>query len=224
MEEARIGFGDFVLDRDTRQLLRSGSEVHLSPKSFDLLATLVASRPKALSKEELQATLWPDSFVTEGSLSVLVSEIRQALDDDVRTPLFVRTVPRFGYAFVGEAHATGTPLASASFAAGSHWLLWGRRKFELPQGESFVGRDPHCEVHLDVPGVSRRHARLRVSAAKVTIEDLGSRNGTLRDGKRLTGITTLVDEEQIHFGPVTVRYRYWPGLESTVSATDLDNE
>jgi DNA-binding winged helix-turn-helix (wHTH) protein len=73
----RVGFGDFVLDTDTRQLLRGRTEIHLSPKSLDLLAALIDSRPKALSKDRLQGLLWPDSFVTEGNLSVLVSEIRR---------------------------------------------------------------------------------------------------------------------------------------------------
>ena len=100
----RVVFGAFVLDADTRQLLRDGHEVHLSPKSFDLLSTLIGSRPKALSKDQLQETLWPQSFVSEGNLSVLVSEIRHALDDDPGAPRFVRTVPRFGYAFVAETH------------------------------------------------------------------------------------------------------------------------
>ena len=213
----RVVFDDFVLDGDTRQLLRDGHEVHLSPKSFDLLSTLIGSRPKALSKDQLQATLWPQSFVTEGNLSVLVSEIRHALDDDAGAPRFVRTVPRFGYAFVAEAHLDA-PRPNASIAMVNHWLVLGRRKFELPEGESIVGRDPRCEVHLDLPGVSRRHARLVVSAAQVTVEDLGSKNGTLKDGRRLTSVTALEDQDQLHFGPVPVRYRYWSGHDSTISA------
>lgn len=216
----RVVFGDFVVDTDTRQLLRDGQEVHLSPKAFDLLSTLVAARPKAVSKDQLQATLWPQSFVTEGNLAVLMSEIRHALDDDPGTPRFVRTVPRFGYAFVAEAH-DDAPRPIATLATSSHWLVLGRRRFELGEGESIVGRDPRCEVHLDLPGVSRRHARLRIGAERVTVEDLGSKNGTLKDGRRLTSVAVLEDGEQLHFGPVAVRYHYWPGHESTVSAQAL---
>ena len=46
----QIRFGPFTLDLDTRQLTGAGGEIHLSPKAFELLATLVAERPKALSK------------------------------------------------------------------------------------------------------------------------------------------------------------------------------
>jgi DNA-binding winged helix-turn-helix (wHTH) protein len=219
----RISFSDFVLDLDTRQVLRGSAEVHLSPKSFDLLAALVDARPKALSKDHLQGLLWPDSFVTEGNLSVLVSEIRRALDDDAEAPRFVRTVPRFGYAFLGEARREPEAQAVAA-AAGSHWLLWGRRKFELVEGESIVGRDPRCQVHLDVPGVSRRHARLLVDAGTATIEDLGSKNGTRKNGQQLRGSVLIDDEDRLQFGPVKVEYRHWPEVESTVTGTDLTGD
>jgi pSer/pThr/pTyr-binding forkhead associated (FHA) protein len=193
--------------------------VHLSPKSLDLLKTLVDARPKAVSKELLQAALWPRSFVSEGNLNVLVSEIRRVLDDDARAPRFVRTVPRFGYAFVAETRTA--EAAAAPPGAGSHWLIWGRRKFELLEGESVVGRDPHCEIHLDVPGVSRRHARLRATGVLLTIEDLASKNGTQVGDRRVTQETAVSDNDLLRFGPVAVRYRYWPGVESTVSSAGL---
>ena len=95
----RWTFGDFVLDRDTRQLIRGGVPVSLSPKALQLLGLLVEGHPKALSKTELQDRLWPGTFVVEKNLTNLVSEIREALGDDPATPRFIRTVHRFGYAF-----------------------------------------------------------------------------------------------------------------------------
>ena len=47
--------------------------------------------------------LWPETFVAEANLSNLVAEIREALGDRARAPLFVRTAHGFGYAFCGEA-------------------------------------------------------------------------------------------------------------------------
>ena len=55
----------------------------------------------------------------------------------------------------------------------------------------------------------------------MTVEDLGSKNGTLKDGRRLTAVAALEDGEQLHFGPVAVRYHSWLGHESTVSAQAL---
>jgi DNA-binding response OmpR family regulator len=46
-----IQFGPFTLDLDTRQLVRAGRDVHLTPKAFDLLATLAVDRLSALSKQ-----------------------------------------------------------------------------------------------------------------------------------------------------------------------------
>ena len=72
-------FGDFTLDGDTRQLLSKNSEVHLSPKAFELLSMLVANRGRAVPKAELQEHLWPSTFVEETNLASLVVEIRRAL-------------------------------------------------------------------------------------------------------------------------------------------------
>src|SRR6185503_20450590 len=95
----RLRFGAFVLDPQTRELLRGDAPVPLSPKAFDLLNILVAERPKAFSKSDLQERLWPATFVVEKNLANLVSEIRDALGDTPANPRFIRTVHRFGYAF-----------------------------------------------------------------------------------------------------------------------------
>ena len=49
-----------------------------------------------------------------------------------------------------------------------------------------IGRESACEVHLDDPAVSRRHAKITCQNGVWTIEDLGSANGTWIDGKRIT--------------------------------------
>jgi non-specific serine/threonine protein kinase len=95
----RWAFGDFVLDLEARQLVRSGTPAAISPKALQLLGILVESHPRALSKTELQDRLWPGTFVVDKNLTNLVSEIREALGDDPANPRFIRTVHRFGYAF-----------------------------------------------------------------------------------------------------------------------------
>ena len=72
----QVRFGTFVLDPDTRELLNAGQPVPLSPKAFELLSILVADRPKAISKSDLQERLWPATFVVENNIANLVSEIR----------------------------------------------------------------------------------------------------------------------------------------------------
>ena len=118
----QVRFGPFLLDSESRELLRDSSRVLLSPKAFDLLCILVAGRPKAISKRELQERLWPATFVVEKNLANLVSEIRDAIGDDPSDPRFIRTVPRFGYAFRETVHRTeiGRPGSVAECLSGSH--------------------------------------------------------------------------------------------------------
>ena len=98
----RFHFESFTLDSSTRLLLKGQDVVRISPKAFQLLLALLEYAPNALSKQEIQERIWPDTFVTETNLPTLVSEIRTALEDDSREPRFVRTVYGFGYAFSGE--------------------------------------------------------------------------------------------------------------------------
>src|SRR5205823_4444076 len=59
------------------------------------------------------------------------------------------------------------------------------RRFPLPAGERFVGRDPACEVAVDDPALSARHVRLVVGAGGAVVADAGSRNGTAVEGESL---------------------------------------
>src|SRR5215475_723140 len=64
-------------------------------------------------------------------------------------------------------------------------------------GEVVIGRDAGCDVRIDDPSLSRRHVRLRI-AERITIEDLGSLNGTFIAGRRLKpGVPRPVTADQI---------------------------
>jgi DNA-binding winged helix-turn-helix (wHTH) protein len=200
-----IRFGPFILDLDTRLLTQAGCQVHLSRKAFDLLAALVVERPNVLAKETLRRRLWPDTFVADANLSNLIAEIRDALGDRARTPRYIRTVHGFGYAFCADV--TPVPAGSASAALPPVcWIEWGTRRFPLPPGEHIVGRDPGAGVRLDASTVSRRHARLTVTAGGTVLEDLASKNGTFREGVRVTAAVQLADGDAIAIGSVLVRF------------------
>src|SRR5512144_724807 len=98
----RVSFGDCTFDSETRELLRGGKAVHLSPKAFRLLELLLEERPRALSKEQLQEKLWPRTFVSEANLAGLAAEARRAIGDSSKGSKLLRTVYGFGYAFSGE--------------------------------------------------------------------------------------------------------------------------
>ena len=111
-------------------LYRGARRVQLPPKALDLLHRLVASPGEVLTREGLQAELWPDVVVEEGNLSKLVFHLRRTLGVVPELADAIETVPKRGYRFVGAveqlpparvqnlapgaaAASTGGPRASA---------------------------------------------------------------------------------------------------------------
>ena len=201
-----ITFGGFVLDQDTRELRRGSEPVPLSPKAYQLLEVLVVNRPRALSKSALQEWLWPDTFVLDKNLVNLVAEIREALGDNATAPRFVRTVPKFGYAF---RHATPPGPAADARARGTgarFRLVWPGGRAALTDGDYVLGRDPDLELFLDAHDVSRRHARITIAGNDASIEDLDSKNGTFVSDRRVDSETRLVDGASIRVGSVRLTF------------------
>src|SRR5262252_2855999 len=126
----RFRFGPFGLDSRTRQLLRDGGEVALSPKAFHLLLLLVENHARAMSRDELQQQLWPSTFVLDTNLAGLVAEVRRALGDTAERPTFLRTMHRFGYRFIADVHETDRPLPVDATRT-TCWLLWETRQVAL---------------------------------------------------------------------------------------------
>ncbi len=71
------------------------------------------------------------------------------------------------------------------------------RVYELLGDSISIGRNSHCDLVLPDEVVSRNHARLRSREDGISIEDLGSRNGTFVNGKRITEPTKLNDGDYI---------------------------
>jgi DNA-binding winged helix-turn-helix (wHTH) protein len=202
-----VQFSDFAVDFGTRQLLRGAEAIHVGPKAFELLELLLKSRPRALSKSQLQNQLWPRTFVSESNLTSLVAELRTALGDKARQPRFIRTVYGFGYAFSGRA-ADLADTGGATPARGVRLRLFlENREIALREGENLLGREDEGVAWLESPTVSRRHARILVSGGKATLEDLGSKNGTFVRGRRLTMPSPLSDGDEIRVGQVRMTFR-----------------
>src|SRR3990172_771672 len=88
-------FADFTLDLSRGCLLHKGQEIKLRRKSFEVLKYLVERHGRLIGKEELIGAVWPDSFVTDDSLTHCLMEVRQALGGASQEIL--KTVPRRGY-------------------------------------------------------------------------------------------------------------------------------
>ena len=124
-DHRRYRFGEFVLDLDRGALLREDQVVPLRPKSFHVLRVLTERAGVLVSKTELLDTVWPDSSISDDSLSQCLFEIRRALQDSGHR--IVRTVPRRGVIFEPPV----TPAAAETHSAGrddpSGWRSPARR-------------------------------------------------------------------------------------------------
>jgi DNA-binding winged helix-turn-helix (wHTH) protein len=210
----RFAFAGCVFDSGAHEVLRDGRTSALSPKAFALLELLISRRPDAVSKEESYGRLWPDTYVTDASLANLVAELRSALGDDGRRPRIIRTVHRFGYAFSAdlEAEPERTGAAPAGIVCR---LLWDGREITLHTGENVLGREPEAAVWIDDSAVSRRHSRIVVGGDGATLEDLGSKNGTALQGRKIQAVERLSDRDRIRIGPAEMVFRVYRQVAST---------
>lgn len=109
VSQQKLIFNEFTLDLARGCLFRNGEEIKLRPKSFDTLKHLVENSGRLISKDELFATVWPGTAVTDDSLVQCLIEIRRALGENGQQ--LIKTVPRRGYIF--EAQITRSDLSQA---------------------------------------------------------------------------------------------------------------
>jgi DNA-binding winged helix-turn-helix (wHTH) protein len=214
-----LRFGDLGFNAASRQLWVDDTEVHVSNKAFDLLAMLIERRPEAVSKADLHARLWPGTFVSPSSLPSLVSEIRDAIADSNREPKLLRTVHGFGYAFQASAAAALDPAAPPDQVPPGGWLVGTPAEIALLAGENVLGREGSGIILLRSSTVSRRHARVDIADGNVTVEDLGSKNGTYVNDRRVEGPTPVVDGDQVRFGSLVFTFRRAQPADTTQSIT-----
>src|SRR5258705_11683914 len=79
-------------------------------------------------------------------------------------------------------------------------LRYLQHNLELAPGEFLIGRSTECQLSLDDPLVSRKHALLTVTSDTVTVTDLGSRNGVVVNRTKIEGPRALVNGDQISIG------------------------
>lgn len=206
-----LSFGRFTFDPAARLLQLDGAPVHLTAKAIDLLTLLASRRPEAVSKKDIHSELWPNTFVSDVSLTTLIFEVRTALGESARKPRFIRTVHGYGYAFQGDSGQNAATEEETPFC-----LIYEGREFGLQRGENLLGRSRDCRVRLDSTRVSRRHARITIDGDAALIEDCGSRNGTWIGGERATGRVRLRDGDDIDIAGLRMLFR--------VLAPDRDSE
>jgi len=214
----RFHFGDYELDVAAFSLRQRGTAVRLEKIPMEVLILLVRHAGTLVTRDSIFSALWgSDVFLDrDAAINTAIRKIRKALGEDADGPRFVETVVGKGYRFVGPivAGATGAARDIASYR-----VTTGTHAFVLMHGDNVIGRHPDAEVFLDHRSVSRRHARISITAGRVVLEDLNSRNGTSVDGLAITSPTELHDGAIIRVGPITLTFVSLPGA-STQRMTD----
>jgi pimeloyl-ACP methyl ester carboxylesterase/DNA-binding winged helix-turn-helix (wHTH) protein/class 3 adenylate cyclase len=100
-------FDGFRVDTTERLLFKENREVPLTPKVFDTLLVLLENSSHVLTKKELMAQVWPDSFVEENNLAQNISILRKALGEGKEGEHYIQTVPKRGYRFVADVRSAG---------------------------------------------------------------------------------------------------------------------
>jgi len=106
VNDKRIVFDRFSLDLINECLWRGSEEIKIRPKAFAVLNYLLNRSGQLVTKEELLNAVWPETFVGDAVLKVTVRQLREALDDDPKSPRFIETSHRRGYRFIGEIAET----------------------------------------------------------------------------------------------------------------------
>lgn len=188
------------IDCDRRRILRQGAEQPLPRKAFDLLLVLLDKRPKVVTKDVLIKRVWPDAFVADANLAILIADVRAALGDDAKEPRIIKTHHRVGYSFAAEV--TEVSASAHDQEQPAFILAAAKRRILLFEGSATLGRDGSCDIVIDDPSVSRLHAMLSVTDGQLTVEDRDSKNGTRVDGRKLSEASVVRSGQKLTFGTV----------------------
>jgi TolB-like protein/DNA-binding winged helix-turn-helix (wHTH) protein len=106
-------FSDFEIDLSQQELRREGASIHIEPQVFDLIVHLVRNHDRVVSKDELIDTIWNGRVISEAAFSSRINGARRALGDNGTDQLFIRTLHRRGFRFVGNVRAVEASDAAA---------------------------------------------------------------------------------------------------------------
>jgi TolB-like protein/tetratricopeptide (TPR) repeat protein len=180
-------FGPFVLDVADRSLKRRHAPIALTPKTFDLLVTLVENAGRLVEKDLLLKSVWPDVAVEEGNLTKGVFSLRQILEEE-GGPRYIETVPKRGYRFVAPIDSTdgqSAPVASseqATTAPSENSIA------VMPFSDMSAGRDHEffCEgMSEEIINALGRVPELRVASYTSSMRFKGKLTDTQTIGREL---------------------------------------
>lgn len=202
----RYTFERCSVDTASRDIVLDGQAMELSPKAFELLKLLLEARPRVVTKAEVMQALWPDTFVQEANVPVLIREVRVAIGD-AEAARVIKTHHRVGYSFTAEVRESRSAASQRPFDGRIYVLALPDRRIVLGEGITTVGRHADCDVQVNDASVSRLHARLILDGGHLRVEDLKSKNGTMVRGRALSEPMVLTAGDTVTFGVVDAQFR-----------------
>ena len=200
--------GDWLVEPNLGYLTRGATTVHVELRVMDVLVCLAVHTSELVTRKHLIEDVWRTEFISDNTLTHAIAELRAALGDDAKNPAYIETIHRRGYRLLAPVSdpKSGEPanITGRSFVA----VIDGDRCIPLGKGENVIGRLPWATVTIDSLQVSRRHARIVVEDDCATLEDLGSKNGTLLNGRPVNGPSTLEDGDEIALGSHVVAIQF----------------
>ena len=188
----RARFCRFQLDLNSRELFSAGVRVPIQEKPLQLLRLLLEAEGQVVSREQIQAALWPeDTFVDfEHGVNTAVKKLRQALEDSAEAPEYIETLPRVGYRF----------LVSVEWVDDGTALRRAPSVVTMPSTEAQPGTHP-SGPHLVVRARARslRWALPVVAVAAVVLTSVFWSLRRPLPPPRITGYTQLTYDGQAKF-------------------------
>ncbi|MET0287923.1 MAG: winged helix-turn-helix domain-containing protein [Polyangiales bacterium] len=137
-----FAFGPFLLVPERQLLLKGEVSVRIGGRALDILTALVERPGELISKSDLLARVWPDTFVEEGNLKVNVAALRRVLGEEPGSLSYIATVVGRGYRFVAPVRASLARLAPPLTAS-----ALPRQRHNLPTGTTRIfGRAEEIEL------------------------------------------------------------------------------
>ena len=179
-------FGDCRLDLENEQLWQGEQPLRLTGKAFAVLAFLVSHAGQLVSKDELFESVWPDTVVSDATLTSAIKELRKALGDKAQAPQYIETAHRRGFRFIAPMNgATDKPRQEQAQSQTTPNIAQGEIK-DAPLGSPTA-------VHPPLATVVGRDAELDQLHRWLDTARAGERQIVFVTGEPGIGKTTLLE-------------------------------
>ena len=207
--DQELTFGRYRFEPVTARLWASDREVRLTRKAAAVLGLLIDRAGEPVAKQEIFASVWHGTVVSDDALATCIQELRKALGDDARQPRFIATRHRYGYQFVAPVARDSSPPAGAREMPAPDSTAIA----VLPFTDMSPGRDQdffceglaeeliHALAHVDGLRVAARSSSFQFRAAGVDVREVGRQLGVgallegsvRKSGERLRITVQLVE-------------------------------